>query len=93
MNRQLYLVAYDIREPKRLRRTHQVLKDYACGGQKSAFECYLSNTERKELGERIEQCMDMTKDTLLLIRLNTTDNVNALGVAAKPADELYTYLG
>ncbi len=42
MARTLYLVAYDVRRPSRLRKALRVLKDYASGGQKSAFECYLS---------------------------------------------------
>lgn len=93
MARLLYLVAYDVRDPKRLRQTHQVLKEFACGGQKSAFECYLSDAERNELVSRVEQCMDTDEDALLVIRLTDPDNVSTLGVAVKPVDELYTYLG
>lgn len=93
MMRQLYLVAYDVRDPKRLRQTHQVLKEFACGGQKSAFECYLTLAEHDELVSRVEQCMDTDEDALLVIRLTGRDNVSTLGVAVKPADELYAYLG
>jgi len=93
MARQLYLVAYDVRDPKRLRQTHQVLKDFACGGQKSAFECYLSPAERDELVARVESCMDLELDALLIIRLTSRNGVSTLGKAVKPADELYTYLG
>ncbi|MEX0618072.1 MAG: CRISPR-associated endonuclease Cas2 [Pseudohongiellaceae bacterium] len=93
MTRQLYLVAYDVRNPKRLRQTHQVLKEFACGGQKSAFECYLTQAERDELVGRVGQCIDADKDALLVIRLTDGDNVSTLGIAVKPADELYTYLG
>ena len=93
MQRSLYLVAYDIREPKRLRRMLYVLKDYATGGQKSAFECYLTVTERKELLNRVEQTMDEEEDAFLAIRLTSRDAVATLGIAVKPADELYTYLG
>lgn len=91
--RQLYLVAYDVRSPKRLRQVHQVLKDFACGGQKSAFECYLTLAERKELISRVQQCMDTSNDALLVIRLADRDSVATFGTAVKPADELYTYLG
>lgn len=93
MKRQLYLVAYDIRNNKRLRRVHTVLKDFACGGQKSAFECYLSTTERQELIDRVEDCMNTELDALLVLRLTHRDAVNTLGIAVQPADELYTYLG
>lgn len=93
MTRHLYLVAYDIRQPKRLRRVHQVLKEFACGGQKSAFECYLTDAERSELISRVELCMETHEDAFMVIRLISRDAVSTLGIAVKPADELYTYLG
>lgn len=93
MIRQLYLVAYDIREPKRLYKVHKVLKEFACGGQKSAFECYLTDGERKELIARVEQCMELDEDAFLVIALIDRDAVSTLGIATKPVDELYTYLG
>ena len=92
MSRELYLVAYDIRQPRRLRKVHQVLKEFACGGQKSAFECYLTEAERQELVGRVERCMDIDEDALLVIRLVNRDSVSTLGIAVQPADELYTYL-
>ncbi len=93
MIRTLYLAAYDIRNPARLRRMLRVLKDYACGGQKSAFECYLSASERRELLARVKQEMDEDVDAFLVIRLANRDAVATLGIGVKPADELYTYLG
>lgn len=93
MSRQLYLVAYDIRDPKRLHQVHKVLKEFASGGQKSAFECYLSEGEGKELISRVKQCMDVEEDSFLVIALTDRDAVSTLGIATKPVDELYTYLG
>lgn len=93
MQRQLFLVAYDIRQPRRLYKVHQVLKDYASGGQKSAYECYLSHAERRELLHRAIDVIDKDEDTLLVIRLVSRDAVETLGKAVKPVDELYTYLG
>ena len=93
MIRQLYLVAYDVRNSTRLGRIHKVLKDFACGGQKSAYECYLTVSERDELVSRAKQCIDIGEDALLIIRMNDSDNVTTLGIATKPVDELYTYLG
>lgn len=93
MSRQLFLVAYDIRNSRRLYRIHQVLKDYSCGGQRSAFECYLSAAERRELLSRAQAELDTNEDAFLIIRLTSRDAVETLGKAVKPADELYTYLG
>lgn len=36
-----YLAAYDVSDPKRLQQALHVLRDYATGGQKSVFECFL----------------------------------------------------
>lgn len=93
MNRNLFLIAYDVRNPRRLRHVHQVLRDFASGGQKSAFECYLTQAERKELLQRVAQEMDAEEDALLLIRLGAVEAVELLGKAVKPMDETYTYLG
>lgn len=93
MRRLLYLVAYDVCDPARLRQVHHVLKDFACGGQKSAFECYLSSAELSELVERVGHLIDHVEDALLVIRLAATDNVETLGIAVKPADDAFSYLG
>ena len=93
MARTLFLIAYDVRHPRRLRHVHQVLKDFASGGQKSAFECYLSPSECKELLHRVALVMDCHEDALLLIKLGASNSVELLGKAVKPLDETYTYLG
>ncbi len=51
--RNLFVVAYDVSDPSRLRKMLYIIKDYATGGQKSAYECYLSDVERNELIERV----------------------------------------
>ena len=93
MERSLYLVAYDVREPSRLRHMLNVLKDYASGGQKSAFECYLFPWERSELISRVEMAMESDEDSFLMVSLAGVNNVKTLGIAVKPADEMFTYLG
>ncbi len=93
MARGLHLIAYDVRHPKRLRKLHLVLKDYASGGQKSAFECYLTPAELKELLQRSESIMNTEEDALLAIRLGASSAIALLGKAIKPLDEHFTYLG
>ena len=93
MQRDLYLVAYDVRHPSRLRRALTVLKNYASGGQKSAFECFLTANERKELIGRVTAQIDVDLDALLVVRLTSRRAANALGVGVAPSDELYTYIG
>ncbi|GIX21715.1 MAG: CRISPR-associated endoribonuclease Cas2 1 [Gammaproteobacteria bacterium] len=93
MARTLYLIAYDVRNPKRLRRVHKVLKEFATGGQKSAFECYLSDAERNELLSRVRDQMDETQDALLIVALKDRTNVIVKGIAVAPSNETLTYLG
>lgn len=93
MRRSLYLVAYDVRSPRRLRKMLYILKDYASGGQKSAFECYLSAKEKAELLSRCQVTMDEDEDALLIMRLIDRDKVFTLGKASKPVDETYAYIG
>jgi CRISPR-associated protein Cas2 len=82
--RDLYLVAYDIRCPRRLRRARQVVKGLATGGQKSVFECYLTDGERRQLLRDLESVVDRRHDQLLLLRLAHGARVATLGVAEAP---------
>ncbi len=93
MQRALYLVAYDVRAPGRLRRILHVIKDYASGGQKSAFECYLSESERQELIKRAGHTLELEVDAFVLVRLAQKKPAALLGVAVAPTDQSYTYLG
>lgn len=93
MSRTLYFVAYDVRHPTRLRKALRVLKDYASGGQKSAFECYLSVGEKNELLERIRDVLDLATDAFVVARLTNRNTEYTLGKAIQPMDELYTYIG
>jgi CRISPR-associated protein Cas2 len=93
MKRMLYLVAYDIAHPKRLRLISSVIKDYASGGQKSSFECYLSDLEKKRLKQDVTALIDLEKDAFAIIRLVNREAVDVLGKAVKPTDQYYTYLG
>ncbi|RAU17621.1 CRISPR-associated endonuclease Cas2 [Nitrincola tibetensis] len=91
-NRSLYLAAYDIRHPKRLRKALIVLKDFASGGQKSVFECYLSNQEKDELLSRISDVMDLSDDRFLIVPLNQ-HAVRVLGIAVMPMDPDFFFIG
>lgn len=91
--RNLYLAAYDIRCPRRLRRALQVLKDFACGGQKSVFECYLDVAERSELLRRIEDTIDLDVDRFLVVPIPGRGAVEVMGTAIAPADPEFYYVG
>ena len=60
--RKRYLVAYDIREDKRLRKVHKTMKGYGWPLQYSVFICDLDRIEllalRTDLGEIIHHAAD-----------------------------------
>ena len=93
MTRKLYLVAYDIRKPKRLRRALHILKDYATSGQKSVFECWLNAKEKLALESRLKSVLNLNSDSVLFTSLRKTHPVRSLGIAPMPEDTPFIYLG
>ncbi|MCC7221607.1 MAG: CRISPR-associated endonuclease Cas2 [Candidatus Contendobacter sp.] len=90
--RTLYLAAYDVTDPDRLERALYIMKNYASGGQKSVFECYLSDRERDRLVMDIEAVLDWRTDRFLLLPLGDI-KVRTLGIALPPSDPDFYYFG
>lgn len=91
--RALHIAAYDISDASRLRHALHVLKGYATGGQKSVFECYLTEAEHASLIHEVRQVIDDEEDRFVLLRLEQRAPVKALGMAVKPADPDFFYVG
>jgi CRISPR-associated protein Cas2 len=92
--RNLYLAAYDIADPARLRRALYILRDYATGGQKSVFECFLAPAERRELLRRMRGLpVAEDEDRFLLIPLSGQARTRVLGLGRIPRNPRYFYLG
>jgi CRISPR-associated protein Cas2 len=92
-NRDLYIAAYDIASPKRLRTALKVVRGHATGGQKSAYECFLTPAERADLLHRLREVIDPLEDRVLLIRLDPRSRVHTLGIAVAPQDPPFFYCG
>lgn len=93
MQRKLYVVAYDVRKPGRLAKALSIVRAYASGGQKSAYECWLSESERQELMSRLSAVLDLAVDSIAFFPLDTRYPMTAMGVAVKPVDPDYYYIG
>ncbi|MDG4550455.1 MAG: CRISPR-associated endonuclease Cas2 [Candidatus Contendobacter sp.] len=91
-DRTLYLAAYDVTDPDRLQSALHVLKGYACGGQKSVFECFLTERERRELVGGVRAVLDLGQDRFLLLPLGAV-TVRTLGIAVAPGDPEFYYVG
>jgi len=57
--RRLYIVAYDISDPKRLRRVFRTLKGYGQHLQLSVFRCDLSASQRLQLAAKLVMFVDL----------------------------------
>ncbi len=93
MARDFYLAAYDIADAQRLQNALFILKNYASGGQKSVFECFLDRAERLTLMDEIRAVLDLQEDRFLLLPLADSQRIEVLGIAVKPTDEDYFYVG
>ena len=63
-----YLVAYDIRDPKRWRRAYKIIRGYGGPLQYSLFRCRLTPDEVERLRWELESVLE-AEDALLFIGL------------------------
>lgn len=90
-HRSLYIAAYDVRDPKRLRQALDLLKRYSSGGQKSVHECFLTDAEKQRLLRDAEEVMDFREDSFLVAPLDSRSTVRTLGIAVPPTDPPFYY--
>lgn len=91
--RALFLAAYDVADPRRLRVALDLVKGHATGGQKSAYECFLSEAEQTHLLHDMALVLDEDEDSFLLVGLDPRSRVYTLGRAEPPVDPEHFYLG
>ena len=93
MQRTLYLVAYDISDPRRLARALKIVRAYATGGQKSVHECWLLPGELMALKRELTGAIDHRDDSVLFVRLDPRMKPRTLGIARPPADPAFFFVG
>ncbi len=93
MERSLYLIAYDIREPYRLNAVRRFLKGYSTGGQKSVYECFLTDGELKFVSSKLGRLIVHDEDRVHIFSLDGRSRTHVLGIAAQPKDPAYFYVG
>jgi len=67
--RHVYLVSYDVSEPRRLRVTHKVLRGFGDPLQYSVFRCTLSEREKAVLILRLEEVIRLDQDRVMIVNL------------------------
>lgn len=74
--RRCYLVCYDIREPKRLRHVHKVMKGYGEPWQYSVFFCVLRDIDRVRMQSDLENEMNLKEDQALILELGADETAS-----------------
>lgn len=67
--RRSYLVCYDVRDPKRLRKTHKTMKAYGEAWQYSVFYCTLKAIDRVRMQTALESVLNLKVDQVLIVDL------------------------
>ncbi|MEW5945433.1 MAG: CRISPR-associated endonuclease Cas2 [bacterium] len=73
--RRCYLTAYDIREPKRLRKVHKLMKGYGEAWQYSIFFCVLKDIDRVRMQSDLKELINQDEDQVLIIDLGQDETV------------------
>ena len=71
--RRCYLVCYDIRHKKRLRRVHKVMKGYGESWQYSIFFCVLRDIDRVRMQSDLEAEMNLKEDQVVIVDLGADE--------------------
>lgn len=71
----LYIVAYDIADPKRWRRVFRTMQGYGEWLQLSIFQCRLTKRRRQELETRLREVIRNDEDHVLLVDVGAADRI------------------
>lgn len=93
MARTLYIIAYDISDDRRLAKVHYFLKSFATGGQKSVYECYLTDSELQKVINKLEILIHPFEDRIHIFTLDGRSKTHTLGIAIQPRDPKFYFIG
>jgi CRISPR-associated protein Cas2 len=86
VDQRLYIVAYDIADPKRWRRVFKLMKGYGEWVQLSVFQCRLTPRQHAELIALLDGMIHHTQDHIVLMDLGLADNVTPRVVSIGKAE-------
>lgn len=84
----LHLIAYDIANPKRLRRVAKICADYGIRMEKSVFECDLTDLQMSEMWTKLSGVVDESEDRVFDYRIGAIErgNIRRMGRAPESID-------
>ena len=71
----LYLVTYDISDPKRWRKVFKLMNGFGHWLQLSVFQCRLAARRRAEMTACLETLIEPAEDHILIVDLGLADKV------------------
>ncbi len=85
-SRQVFVVSYDISDPKRLRRVYELMCGWGAHIQLSVFRCELDSTELVELQTELKDLIHHQEDQVLFIYLGPSRGRarNAISALGRP---------
>ena len=72
----VYLVCYDIAEPKRWRKVYKTMKGYGEWMQLSVFQCRLNKVNLLRMTDTLTGLMDAGEDSLMVIDIGPAESVS-----------------
>lgn len=87
----VFLVCYDIADPKRLRQVHKTTQDRGKRLQLSVYQCMLTPMQLATFRSDLDEVIAPGEDQVLFIRLgprspSTYDKIEALGRSYRPPE-------
>ncbi|MEA2012779.1 MAG: CRISPR-associated endonuclease Cas2 [Verrucomicrobiota bacterium] len=82
----LFLVAYDIRDPKRLRQTAKICENYGLRVECSVFECDLDEKKIHNFWQELKRTIDEEDDAILAYRIcrKCIQKIESMGTVIRP---------
>ena len=69
MTRRLYLVFYDVSDPRTLKKARALVSAYSVSNQKSFFECWMTKAEVQNLASSFTALIDPKTDRVHILQL------------------------
>jgi len=93
MSRTFFIIAYDIRDQRRLNRVRYFLKGYSTGGQKSVYECFLADGDLKFIVSTLKRLIFEAEDRIHIFQPDGRSRTHTMGKAIQPKNPNYFYIG
>lgn len=65
----VFIVSYDVCDPKRLRQTHKTMCGFGLSLQYSVFRCELSPIQLQALKEKLWNILNLAEDRVMVVNL------------------------